>query len=293
VRLVVTRPDRRAGRGRKLTPTPVKQRARERGIEVVEPSRMRDPGLVRRLGDLEPEVMFVTAYGRILPRALLDIPRRGCVNLHASLLPRHRGAAPVQWALIRGDRETGLSLMLMDEGMDTGPLLAQRPVVIAPQDTAADLFCRLERASGPFVERELPRYLAGEIEPVAQDEAHATYAPPLDKSDGHVDWSRPAPEIADLVRGVTPWPGARSWLGGRPLCIQAVRLPTPSDEPPPAAPPGTLFTGSGRMAVRCGEGWLEILCVQPPGGRAMDARDFLCGRDPGPCCVFDPPPDRR
>lgn len=290
VKLVVSQPDRRAGRGRRLTPTPVKRAAHTLGVEVIEPTRMKDPALHQRLRDLDARFFFVTAYGRILPPAILEIPPAGCVNLHASLLPRHRGAAPVQWALIRGDRETGLTLMKMDRGMDTGPVLAATKVPIHDTDTAEDLFCRLEDASGPFVERELGRYLAGRLTPVAQDESKATSAPPLTKADGRIDWTRPARQIFDLVRGVTPWPGARSRLKGQDMCIRQVRLPARDEEPPPEAAPGTLFSGGGDMKVRCGQGWLHITRIQAPGRRALDVADFLCGCDPGPCCVFEPAP---
>ncbi len=289
VRLVVTQPDRRAGRGRRLTSTPVKETALRAGIEVVEPRSPKDQTFVERLEKAGAAFFFVTAYGNILPAEVLRIPPMGSINLHASLLPRHRGAAPVQRAIIEGDRVTGLTLMRMDEGMDTGPVIARTEVDIADTDTAQDLFCKLESASGPFIERELVKYLRGELEPVEQDHAAATMAPRLSKQDGDIDWSRPAIEIANLVRGLTPWPGARSWIEGQPMCIRGARLPLPGEEPPPEDAPGTLFSADGSMRVRCGRGWLVITRIQAPGRRELDAAQFLRGCDPGPRCVFGKP----
>jgi methionyl-tRNA formyltransferase len=283
---VVTQPERRAGRGRKLTPTAISQAARAMGIDVVAPARMKDPALHDRIRACGATFFFVTAYGRILPPEILGIPPMGCVNLHASLLPRHRGAAPVQWAIISGDAETGLSLMKMDEGMDTGPVIAAVKIPIGEADTAQDLFCKLEDATEPFVGRELSRYLRGDIAPSSQDDDMATLAPPLAKVDGIIDWTRPAREVSCRIRGVTPWPGARTFVGAGAVCIIEVRLPDPTEPTLPDGLPGMAFTDSGRLRVVCGAGWLEILRLKPPGKRAMDAADFLRGRDLGPCCTF-------
>jgi methionyl-tRNA formyltransferase len=285
VELVVSQPDRPAGRGRRVSPTPVKAAAGRLGLEVAQPQKLGDPAFLERLEAAGADLVFVTAYGKILPRRILEMPRLGCVNLHASLLPRHRGAAPIQWAIMRGDAATGLSLMLMDEGMDTGPVLATWSTTIGDGETAGELSERLAAASGPFIERELPRYLAGQLEPVDQGEG-ATLAPRLCPEDGIVDWCRPAAEIMRQVRAVTPWPGAHTCAEGRQMRVHEVRLPGPDDEEPPEGDPGTLFCGRGKMKVRCGEGWLEIRMIQPSGKRCMEADAYLRGARLGPCVVL-------
>jgi len=285
VSLVVTQPDRPAGRGRTMAPSPVKQAALEMGIEVAQPASMRDAGFVDKLRAAQAHIFFVTAFGRLLPRAILDIPEMGCVNLHASLLPRHRGAAPVQWAILGGDEETGLCLMRMDEGMDTGPVIASWATPIGRDETAGELSERLAEASEGFISSELPRYLSGELEPVAQ-EGEATLAPKLGKADGQIDWTAPAEHVVRHVRAMTPWPGARTCMGERQASILEVRLP-PGDAPePPEGKAGTCFSGDGRMCVRCGRGWIEILEIQATGKRCMSASDFLRGCRLGPCVVM-------
>ncbi len=290
VSLVVSQPDRPAGRGRRIAPTPVKRAALEMGIEVAQPASMRDAAFVERLRAARARFFFVTAFGRILPRTILDIPPMGCVNLHASLLPRHRGAAPVQWAILGGDEETGLCLMLMDEGMDTGPVIASMTVPIRPGETAGALSGRLAGASGGFIASELPRYLSGDLEPVAQG-GQATMAPRLGKADGLVDWTLPAEQVERHVRAMTPWPGARTCMGDRQACIRAVRIPPPDAPGPPEGPAGSCFSGDGRMLVRCGRGAIEILEIQATGKRCMSASDFLRGCRLGPCVVMtrEPP----
>jgi methionyl-tRNA formyltransferase len=290
VALVVSQPDRPAGRGRRLCPTPVKEAAQGMGIEVIQPASLKDPALRSRLGASGAAFFFVTAYGRILPRAILDLPPLGCVNLHASLLPRHRGAAPVPWAILSGDEESGLTLMKMDRGMDTGPIIALERMRILDDETAGGLAGRLAEASGGFIVENLPRYLDGGLVPVAQDDARATAAPPLAKRDGIVDWSRSAAEVARQVRAVTPWPGARTCMSGRMVCIRAVRPPAPGDGEPAHGPPGTLFCEGGRMRVRCGSGWIEILEIQAPGRRCLEAAEFLRGCRMDPCTRLDDGP---
>jgi methionyl-tRNA formyltransferase len=251
---------------------------------------MNDAGFIEKLRSVQARFFFVTAYGRILPGTILDIPPMGCVNLHASLLPRHRGAAPVQWAILGGDEETGLSLMRMDEGMDTGPVIASMTVPIGPDETAGSLSERLAGASGGFIASELPRYLSGELEPAAQ-EGEATLAPRLDKCDGLIDWTAPAEQVARHVRAMTPWPGARTCMGDRQACIRAVRIPPPDTPEPPGGPAGSCFSGDGRMLVRCGRGTVEILEIQATGKRCMPASDFLRGCRLGPCIVMTREPE--
>lgn len=291
VSLVVTQPDRPAGRGRRVVPSPVKQAALEMGIEVAQPATMRDPGLVERLTSTRARFFFVTAFGHILPRAILDIPPQGCINLHASLLPRHRGAAPVQWAILAGDEETGLCLMLMDEGMDTGPVIARLTVPIRDDETAGQLHERLAAASEDFVTSELPRYLSGELRPAPQ-QGEATLAPKLGKSDGLIDWTLPAEQVVRHVRAMTPWPGARTCMGERQACIHAVRIPPPEAPEPPEGPAGSCFSGDGRMLVRCGSGTVEILEIQATGRRCLPAAEFLRGCRLGPCVVMTREPTR-
>ncbi|MBW2261183.1 MAG: methionyl-tRNA formyltransferase [Deltaproteobacteria bacterium] len=285
VSLVVTQPDRPAGRGRRVAPSPVKQAALEMGIEVVQPASMRDVGFVDKLRAAQARFFFVTAFGRLLPRAILDIPQMGCVNLHASLLPRHRGAAPVQWAILSGDEETGLCLMRMDEGMDTGPVIASTTMPLGQNETAGELSERLAMASGAFIASELPRYISGELEPVAQ-EGEATLAPRLSKTDGLIDWTAPAEQVVRHVRAMTPWPGARTCMGDRQACIRSVRIPPPDAPEPSDGPAGSCFSGDGRMLVRCGRRWIEILEIQATGKRCMSASDFLRGCRLGPCVVM-------
>ncbi len=285
VSLVVSQPDRPAGRGRRIAPTPVKSAALEMGIEVVQPSSMRDASFIERLRAARASFFFVTAFGRILPHTILDIPPLGCVNLHASLLPRHRGAAPVQWAILAGDEQTGLCLMRMDEGMDTGPVIASTSVPIEPGETAGALSERLAGMSGDFIASTLPRYLSGELVPVAQ-EGQGTLAPRLRKADGLIDWTLPAEQVERHVRAMTPWPGARTCMGDRQACIRGVRLPPPDAPEPPEGPAGSCFSGDGRMLVRCGRGCIEILEIQATGKRCMSASDFLRGCRLGPCIVM-------
>ena len=290
VTLVVTQPDRPAGRGRRVLASPVKQTALEMGIDVTQPSSMRDAGFLERLRDARAQFFFVTAFGRILPRTILDVPQMGCVNLHASLLPRHRGAAPAQWAILGGDEETGLSLMLMDEGMDTGPVIASTSLPIGRDETAGELLERLAGASGAFITTELPRYLSGESVPKPQ-EGEATLAPKLGKADGLIDWTLPAQQVVRHVRAMTPWPGARTCMGDRQACIRAVRIPPSDVKDPPDGQAGSCFSGDGRMLVRCGRGCIEILEIQATGKRCMSAPEFLRGCRLGPCVVMTREPD--
>ncbi len=266
---VVTQPDRPAGRGRRLQASPVKQLALQHGLPVLEPPRLREPGWPERLAAFAPEVAVVVAFGQILPRAVLDVPRRGSINVHASLLPRYRGAAPVAWAVIRGERETGVTTFVMDEGMDTGPILLQRPVPIGPEETAGELAERLAAVGAELALETLARLDA--LTPVPQDHAAATYAPRLTPQDRPLDWRRPASELAARVRGLNPWPGATTETPVGRLTIWRARAV------PGAAAPGTLTAVDGRLLVGTGEGLLEPVQVQPESRRAMTWAEFLRG----------------
>ncbi|MEZ4336785.1 MAG: methionyl-tRNA formyltransferase [Sandaracinaceae bacterium] len=272
VPLVVCQPDRPAGRGLKLRPPPVKERALELGIEVVQPTKLKAPELAASLRALEADVAVVIAYGRILPRAVLDAPRRGCVNIHASLLPRWRGAGPIQWAIVHGDAETGVCLMQMDEGLDTGPVIACARTPIDPDETAGVLGPRLAQLGADLLAKELGRWVDGAIEPVPQDHDAATLAPLLSKEDGRIDWSASARAVHDRVRGLSPWPGAFTSLGDVRLMIHRT---TVADG---AGAPGEVLDASGdAIVVACGEGAVAIRELQLAGKKRLEARAFLVG----------------
>jgi methionyl-tRNA formyltransferase len=260
----------------KLRPPPVKVRALELGLEVAQPTRMRDPELAARLRALEADVAVVVAYGRILPQALLDAPRLGSVNVHASILPRYRGAAPIQWAIVRGEERTGVSLMQMDAGLDTGPVLALRETPIGKEETAGELSERLSTLGAELLRESLPVLLKGELSPQPQDDEAATLAPLLNRAHGLIDWTRSAQEIHDQVRGLSPWPGTSTTREGARLRIHRVRvLPGESRE----GPPGRVHVeGKDRAIVSCGEGALLLTELQVDGRRRGSVRDFIAGR---------------
>jgi methionyl-tRNA formyltransferase len=269
---VITQPDKPAGRGQRVTPSPVKARAEAAGIPVLQPARLRDPGWPERLAALRADVAVVVAFGQILPKAVLDTPARGSINVHASLLPRYRGAAPIAWAIIRGERETGITTFQMDPGMDTGAMLLRQATPIGPEETAGELAARL----APLGAAVLLRTLAAldSLRPEPQDDAAATTAPRLKKDDGWLRLAEPARALAARVRGCNPWPGAAVFApGGRLLVWRAVIVPHAAD-----AAPGTLVrTGPGALAVATGEGLLLPVEVQPENRKAMAWEDFLRG----------------
>jgi methionyl-tRNA formyltransferase len=278
---VVTQPDRPHGRGRRLRPSPVKETALESGIEVIEPQKIRDEGFLKRLKTLEPDLIAVVAYGKILPNSVLQVPRLGCVNLHASILPRYRGAAPVNWAIIRGEKTTGMSTTLMDEGLDSGPLLLTEGVSIEDEETAEDLGKRLAGLGAALLKKTVGLLEEKKIEPAPQDEGEATYAPRLKKEDGRVDWGKGAEEIRNLVRGLYPWPGAYTHWKGRHLKIhrgRAVKGPGAPGASGDGRSPGTVVeTSDEGIRIKCGRGIFEITELQMEGKRRMSAGDFLKG----------------
>ncbi|HWV38391.1 MAG TPA: methionyl-tRNA formyltransferase, partial [Vulgatibacter sp.] len=232
---VVTQPDRPKGRGRELAEPPVKTWAKARGIPVFQPAKLRDSVLAAQLRELAPDVAVVAAYGRILPKELLDLPRLGCVNVHGSILPKYRGAAPIQWAVANDEPETGVTLMRMDEGLDTGDVLAVRKVPIGPEDTGGSMHDVLARLGGEIVREELPTFLAGELEAVPQDHEQATLAPILSKEQGRLDFSQPARLLAARVRGFHPWPGAFTYLSAGEKELLKVHAAAPAPRPPSTA----------------------------------------------------------
>ncbi|MHB1293630.1 MAG: methionyl-tRNA formyltransferase [Anaerolineae bacterium] len=274
---VVTQPDRVGGRGRaQLLPPPVKEVAQAHGVPVLQPERLRrDREVVARLRDLGADVFVLAAYGQIIRRKVLAIPRLGCIGVHASLLPKYRGAAPITAAILHGERETGVSLMLTDEGMDTGPVLAQRAIAIAPDDTTETLSPRLAQLGADLVIETLPAWLAGQVTPQPQDDALATYAPLIAREDSLIDWNLPAEVIDRAIRAYTPWPGAFTTLDGLTLKVLYAR-PLP-DEPSPAEP-GRVVQAAQGIVVATGHGLLLLETVQLAGKRAMSAQDLARGQ---------------
>ncbi len=270
---VFTQPDQPAGRGLRPTPTPVKRWTVARGLPVFQPrSLRRDPKAIAQLRALKPDAIVVVAYGLILPPEVLRLPPYGCLNLHPSLLPRYRGPAPIQAALLNGDTETGVTVMLMTEEVDAGPILAMERESIGPEDTAETLGERLAQRGARLMRETLRRWLAGEITPQPQDDSQATYCPRITKADGEIDWRRPAVEIERRIRAFTPWPGCYTFWRGRRLKIGRARV-----RPDLQAPPGQVMPADGGAAVGTGEGALMLLEVQPEGKRMMPIEAFLNG----------------
>lgn len=275
VELVVTQPDRPSGRGMQLVAPPVKEMALTAGLPIVQPEKIKNNIEFReRLQAIAPDVILVVAYGRIIPRWMLDLPKHGNINLHASLLPRWRGAAPIQWAVAAGDIVTGNTTMRIDEALDTGDMLLQREMPIAPDQTAADLFPLLAEQGAELMVETLAGLEAGTIVPRKQDDSQATPAPILTREDGRVDFTRAAQEVYNRWRGFQPWPGAYTALGGKKLAIHKL---TPV-EPKQKLQPGEILIESGRFFVACGQGtWLELLELQMEGKKRMSAAEFLRG----------------
>ncbi len=271
---VYTQPDRPAGRGRKLQPGPIKRAALAHNLPVYQPDTLRDAASRHELATLQPDLLVVVAYGLLLPPDVLTLPRLGCVNLHASLLPRWRGAAPVQRAILAGDSETGITLMQMDAGLDTGPILAMTPCDIYPDDTGSSLHDRLSALGASLLTEQLDALLAGCLAPRPQPEEGVTYAPRIKRKEARIDWSRAATQIERQVRAFNPWPVAFSRLDTDTLRIWQARA---TDQTLPG-PPGQLHPEAGALKVTTGEGALELIQLQLPGRRPVSARDLLNAR---------------
>lgn len=279
VALVVTQPDRPSGRGMTLIAPPVKQTALAAGLTVIQPEKIKKNEEFRaQLERIAPDVILVVAYGRIIPKWMLDLPRYGNLNLHASLLPKYRGAAPIQWAVANGEAETGVTTMRLDEGLDTGDILLQQRLTIAPDQTAEDVFPLLAAMGAALMVETLEGLAAGTIGPKKQDEAQATHAPILARDDGRMDFNRPAMMLYNRWRGFQPWPGAWTLLNGKKFVAQRLMPLDAGSLPDGPEEPGTLRVQDGRMFVRCGEGtWLELVEVQLEGKKRMPAAEFLRG----------------
>jgi len=268
---VVTNPDRPAGRGMELRGSAVKEVATEAGIGVCQPERARDPDFAEWLRRAAPDVATVVAYGKILPAPLLEIPRRGFVNVHFSLLPKYRGAAPVQRALIEGERETGVSIMVLTQGMDEGPVLAASSMAVGEEDTAGEVGDRLSVMGADLLVSALHGYEDGSLRPIEQDHEAATYAPKITSEDARIDWSAPAKEVRDLVRGCNPIPGAWTTLSGRRLKVHRVRPVSDTQ-----LGPGQV-SGDGRLVAGTADIPLELLEVQMEGRRRMSGQELTRG----------------
>ncbi|MDU9392788.1 methionyl-tRNA formyltransferase [Pseudomonas sp. zfem002] len=270
---VYTQPDRPAGRGQKLMPSPVKQLAVDNGIPVLQPPTLRNPEAQAELAALQPDLMVVVAYGLILPQVVLDIPKHGCINSHASLLPRWRGAAPIQRAVQAGDAESGVTVMRMEAGLDTGPMLLKVSTPITAEDTGGSLHDRLAELGPPAVLQAIAGLDAGTLPGEVQDDALATYAHKLNKDEARLDWSRPAVELERLVRAFNPWPICHSSLGGEALKVLAATLAEGKGEP------GEIVSASkDGLVVACGEGALCLTRLQLPGGKALNFSDLFNSR---------------
>lgn len=272
---VVTQPDRPKGRGQVLTPSPVKLLAQREKIPLLQPLKMKDPEFLQTLAGWKPDLIAVTAFGRILPPVVLSLPPRGCINVHGSLLPKYRGAGPIQWAIINGEMETGITTMLMDEGMDTGAMLLQEAIPITPEDTAGTLSPRLAELGGRLLVETIARLKVGTLVPRQQDSSQATMAPLLKKEDGLIDWTLPAVTLANRVRGLAPWPGAYTSVpgGDRWTIWRAQAIPGPITKPPGAV----VAVTNEAIHVATGEGVLALLELQPANSRRMVVSQYLAG----------------
>lgn len=287
----VTQPDKPTGRHMTLTPSPAKIFAESKNIPVYQPASLRTAEFYDWAVSLRPDLIITAAYGKILPQSILSIPVRGCINVHASLLPKYRGAAPVQWSIMNGDPVTGVTIMNMDAGMDTGDILAQRETAVGPDMHTVELMGILASIGADLLAETLPRYLEGRITPVKQDDSLAVLSPPIRKEQGRIDWNRSAFEIHNLIRALSSWPGAYTFLKGSRLKIYRSELPEDtagliaayreqSGEPIPGT---VIFASKAGIAVACGSGCVMLLCVQPESGRRMEVCDCAHNYRVGTC----------
>jgi len=275
---VVTQPDRPKGRGQTMTASPIKHIALREHIPLLQPVKMKDPTFLAALQAWQPDLIAVTAFGRILPPVILSLPPKGCVNVHGSLLPKYRGAGPIQWAIINGERETGITTMLMDEGMDTGPMLLQQTEPIFPDDTAGTLSVRLADIGGKLLVKTIRELKAGTISPRPQSHAEHTLAPLLKKEDGAIPWNLAAKDIANRIRGMTPWPGAYTYAGETRWLISRVSVEAEGIVHGANSTPGTVVeVWKDALLVATGHGILAVRELQPANSRRMTAAEYLAG----------------
>jgi len=271
---VVTQPDKPKGRGLEVAPPPTKVLAEKHGIHVLQPQKIKTDDFFNELKKFNPDLICVAAYGKILPKNILDLPPYGCVNVHASLLPQYRGAAPINWAIIRGEKITGITTMKMDEGMDTGDMLLKKELPIEDEDTGETLSQKLSHIGAALLIETIKLLKEGKLNPIPQDHSQATYAPILKKEHGKIDWEKPAEEIKNLIRGTLPWPGAYTTLGGKPLKIYRARVSEGVGKPGEV-----IKSDSWILKVATGKDALDILELQVEGGKRLKAEEFLRGRN--------------
>lgn len=273
VAAIVTQPDKPAGREKRLTPPPVKVRALKAGLTVLQPERIKDEGFIKTLSELIPDIIVVAAFGKILPSKILHLPKHGCINVHASLLPKYRGAAPINWAIINGEKETGITIMQMDEGLDTGDILLQEGIPIAKDDTTGTLSVRLSQLSVKLLIKALEAIDVDRIKAIPQDNSKASFAPILKKGNGRIDWTREAEDIYNMVRGMDPWPGAFTYYKGEVWRVWKTAVGNNSN-----GTPGTVINvDGGKIDIACGKGAISITEMQPANKKRMVVSDFLRG----------------
>jgi methionyl-tRNA formyltransferase len=283
ISLVITQPDRRRGRGRKEMPPPVKKTAMALGYEVFQPSSFLTDEVFEKIQAVKPIFIVTVAYGHILPEKILNIPKLASLNIHASLLPKYRGAAPIQRAIMEGEKETGVTIMFMDTGLDTGDILLSETVPIHLDDTAQSLHDRLANAGGPLLLKTLQGFEENSLTPIPQDDRMASYAQMLEKENGHINWRLSADQLVNLIRGTTPWPGAFTFYQDRRIKIfKAIAV-----EAEVTASPGSVLKGfPGELRVATGNGILSILEIQGASGKRLSIQDFLRGHDFQPGTIF-------
>ncbi|MEK3767554.1 methionyl-tRNA formyltransferase [Paenibacillus sp. FSL R5-0887] len=273
---VITQPDRPQGRKKILAPSPVKEAALALGLPVLQPERMRRPEAVAELAVYEPDLIVTAAYGQILPKAVLDLPRNGCVNVHGSLLPKYRGGAPIQRSIINGEKVTGVTLMYMAEGLDTGDMISRVEVAIEAEDTSGTLFEKLSLAGRDLLKSEMPRLVSGKVQAVQQDDSEATYAPNLNREDERLDWNASSRDNYNRIRGLVPFSGAFTLWNGETFKAWASKLP--EEQKASDSAPGTVLSVTEQgVEVKTGDGSLLLTTVQPAGKKAMSAADFSRG----------------
>ena len=268
---VYTQPDKPKGRGHKLQPPPVKELALRHSLPVLQPDTLRDEAVQESIAELEPDAIIVVAYGKLLPSKVLSVPRLGCINVHGSLLPKYRGAAPIQWAVINGEKTAGVTTMFMAEGMDTGDMLLKSETEVGPEETSGELFDRLKLLGAKLLTETLDKLEQGELKAIPQDGTQATLAPLLKKEMSALDWSEPAQRIHDRIRGLNPWPCAAADLDGKRVKLLASQVIEGEGVP------GTAYNLDGELAAACGRGMLRITELQADTGKRMSGKDYLLG----------------
>lgn len=268
---VFTQPDKPKGRGHKLQPPPVKELALRHSLPVLQPDTLRDEAVQESIAELEPDAIIVVAYGKLLPSKVLSVPRLGCINVHGSLLPKYRGAAPIQWAVINGEKTAGVTTMFMAEGMDTGDMLLKSETEVGPEETSGELFDRLKLLGAKLLTETLDKLEQGELKAIPQDGTQATLAPLLKKEMSALDWSEPAQRIHDRIRGLNPWPCAAAVLDGKRIKLLASQVIEGEGVP------GTAYNLDGELAAACGRGMLRITELQADTGKRMSGKDYLLG----------------